>query len=531
MGEFKKVLLILFLSFCTAQKGFCDDIWINDLRTLFQTNNAIIYAINIRTFNAKDLNKNGIIEEELGEERGSFINAIQGLNDLAASGVNTVQLLPVTPVGKIKASGTAGSLFAASRFDEINPQLKSSNPNTSVYDEMKTFVDECHKQKLRVIVDLPCCGAYDLYLKHPEYFKKDKNQNPIIPADWTDVRLLDAGTDDQINTDVYNLYKDFVELMLDMNVDGIRADEATLKPYTFWKRLIDETRKRNPQFLFLAENASDEPPTPNENIKLTPLNQLLLAGFDGYYGNYFELRNWKTANELYDSIKKDIAIAKKYNFNKSVLGNFATHDQISPILINGPAFSKMIIWLSSTLPMNSYYIDGFATGDTYIYNCANKKASTTYTDDDYYFVHRGQMDIFNFSRRPCGSQRDILEDFIMGNKLKSYMKIIITNGQFNPLKTNSPSIFAYEMSYEKQSLVVIGNLDFKKTQNAIVKVPKITKESNSIPIKITKLSPIIENGHVSTELPPGEVQVLYINNEIKKTEDKDKDKDKKLNLN
>jgi hypothetical protein len=58
----------------------------------------------------------------------------------------------------------------------------------------------------------------------------------------------------------------------------------------------------------------------------------------------------------------------------------------------------MIIWLSATLPVNSYFLDGFATGDTYLYQYRNKKAPKSYTDDDYYFVHLGKMDIFNFSR-------------------------------------------------------------------------------------------------------------------------------------
>ena len=73
---------------------------------------------------------------------------------------------------------------------------------------------------------------------------------------------------------------------------------------------------------------------------------------------------------------------------------------MSPILVNGEKFSEMIIWLNATLPVNSYFVDGFDTGDNYIYMWANKEAFKTYTDDDYYFVHRGKIDIFNFSRQP-----------------------------------------------------------------------------------------------------------------------------------
>lgn len=508
MRKLKNIFLGLLVFIFCATKGYCSSVWINDLRALFQSNSAIIYAINIRTFNAKDKDKDGIIEEEAGEDRGTFLNAIDRLDELVSCGINTIQLLPVTPVGKVKSLGTAGSLFAASSFNEINPQLKSPNSQLTVYDEMRQFVDECHKRGLRVIVDLPCCASYDLYLKQPELFKLDKNQNPVIPADWTDVRLLDAGTNEQINMDVYNLYKDFADLMVSLDVDGIRADVAAIKPASFWKKMIDYTRARNPQFLFLAEASPLWKKAPCEDAVFTNYNQLLDAGFDGYYGNYSELKNWQNSKDLFANVKLDIELAKKYSKTKSVLGNFITHDQISPILVNGPQFSKMIIWLNATLPLNSYYVDGFSTGDDYIYFWANKKAPKTFTDDDYYFVHRGQLDIFNFSRKPEGKNNAILQDFIMANRFKVMIKDVLTRGNFVTLKTSSPSVFSYARSYDSESVIVTGNLDFKKTQNVVINVPKINNELMSVPIKLSNI-PNVSKGKISTTLAPGEVQVLY----------------------
>ena len=65
---------------------------------------------------------------------------------------------------------------------------------------------------------------------------------------------------------------------------------------------------------------------------------------------------------------------------------FATHDQMSPNIDGNGLYSKMIIWLSTTHPTNSYYLDGFQTGDRYVYAYENKKANKTRTDDDYFFV-------------------------------------------------------------------------------------------------------------------------------------------------
>lgn len=508
MKNFRNALLIVFMIASCSTKAFSDSTWINDSRSLFSSNKSIIYGLNIRTFNAKDKNQNGIIEEELGEERGTFTNAIDRLDELSAFGINTVNLLPITPVGKVKALGTAGSLYSTSSFSELNPQLKNPNSKQSINEEFRNFVDECHKRKIRVIVDLPSCGSYDLYLKNPELFVKDKDQNPVVPADWTDVRLLNAGTEEKINTDVYRLYQSFVDLMVITGVDGIRANAATIKPAAFWKKLIEETRMINPQFLFLAEASKFSKESPSEYAIFTPYNKLLEAGFDGYYGNYSDLKNWKTSQDLFSHVKFDIDLAKKYSATKSVLGDFATHDEVSPVLINGPQLSKMIIWLNTTLPLNTYYIDGFATGDNYLYPWANKKSSKTFTDDEYYFAHRGKLDIFNFSRQPLGSQYDIVNDFIIANKFKKLAEKALSGGKFIQLRTSSPSVFAYARSLNSVSIIVFGNLDFKKTQNAVVNVPKLTSEMFSVPVKISNI-PKISKGKITTDLAPGEIQVLY----------------------
>ena len=211
-------------------------VWHNDLRTLFQHNNAIIDTINIRTFNAKDTNSNEIIDKD--EESGNFINAIDELDNLVKQGINTIHVLPITPVGKIKAFGTAGSLYAISSFTDINPQLVSKTSSLSGIEQAKRFIRECHKRDIRVIIDLPSCGSYDMFVEHPEYYMKDENQNPIIPLDWTDVRLLNCGTEHKLNDDLLTLHKKFIDMLIYINADGVRADVAGLKPPSFWKELI-----------------------------------------------------------------------------------------------------------------------------------------------------------------------------------------------------------------------------------------------------------------------------------------------------
>ena len=501
----KKFIILLICLFVSNQVFSAD--WNNSLRTKFLNNQAVIYVINIRTFNAKDLNHNGVIDEN--EESGNFINAIERLDELQYLGINTVHLLPITPVGKIKAMGNAGSLYAISDFSSINPQLVSRKSNLSPTEQAKLFINECHKRNISVIVDLPSCGSYDLYLKSPELFKKDDEGNPIVPADWTDVRLFDSGDDKNINENLYLKYESFINLMLSLGVDGIRADVATNKPYKFWNELINYTRARNPEMLFLAE-ASDSWKTPvSKYAVFTPYDKLLEAGFDGYYGSYFNLKNWKTSKELISHVLYDQKLQQ--NMNKSVIGSFSTHDEQSPILINGRKFSKMIIWLNTTLPLNSYYVDGFPTGDSYTYPWANQKAVITYTDDDFYFIHKGQLDIFNFSRKPGGFDDSILFDFDLANKFKNQYSWLLSKSQFIPLKTSNSSVFAYARQKDNSCLVVVGNLDFASDKKVTVKVPKLNEKILGIPLKYSEHYPKSQKGKLTLNIAAGDILVILFN--------------------
>ena len=110
--------------------------------------------------------------------------------------------MPITSVGKIKALGTAGSLYALNSFTEINPQLASDKSKLSPKQQAIRFIDEAHKRKLRVIVDLPSCASYDYYLNNQVLFLKKENLSPVIPGDWTDIRVLDAGNNNYLNNNL-----------------------------------------------------------------------------------------------------------------------------------------------------------------------------------------------------------------------------------------------------------------------------------------------------------------------------------------
>ncbi len=505
----KKLLIMASILFFSAGQVNAKEAWVNNLRTNFLNHSSVIYAVNLRNFNAQDTNKNGVIDFDEGEESGTFLNAIARLDELQANSVNAIHLLPITPVGKMKALGTAGSLYSAAGFNSLNPQLKSDKTMLTIEEQAKKFINEAHERGIAVIVDVPACGSYDFYLQRPELFVKDKSGQPVIPADWTDVRLFNSGTETVINRDVFNVYREYVDYMMDLGVDGIRADVAHSKPAKFWKELIAYSRQRDPQILWLAESSNSWKDSVSEYTVFTPYDKLLEAGFDGYYGSYFNMKNWKTSKDLINQVNLDLNLEKKFGEPKSVIGSFTSHDELSPILVNGEKYSKMIMWLNATLPVNAYFLDGFDTGDKYIYFWANKKAPKTYTDDDFYFVHRGKIDIFNFSAKPGGNNLELQKEFRRANEFKKYVDSLYKTGRFKQLKSNNPAVFAYTVSGNKETVIVIGNMNFRSTEEASVSVPKFNKNLDVIPISIESV-PVSEKGKIKVELMPGEIQILQI---------------------
>ena len=497
-------ILIIFLAL-VAQPVFA---WHNDTRDLFQNNAANVYVLNIRTFSANDTNENQIIDIEEGEKVGTFTGAIKRLDSLAVLGINTLHLLPITPVGRIKALGTAGSLYAMDDFSSINPQLDDKNNDLSVFQEAKMFVDEAHKRRIRVIVDLPSCGSYDMFLRRPELFELGIDGNGVVPADWTDVRLFKVKeSDGTLNRDLLLEHKKFIDMLKKLGVDGVRADVATIKPYEFWQELISYARSNDPQFLFLAEAS----PAWSEKIEkvstFTPYDRLLKAGFDSYLGDFMNYPKFESAADLFEANKEVKKLSSSIGSSKSIILNFATHDDISPMLVNSN-YPSQLMWLAFTLPGNTYFVNGFMTGDFYNYPYANRKAKVSYTDDETYYVHKGKLDIFNFSRRAGGSQSNMFNSFMMASSFK-FRFLDLLNTEPNILKTSNNDIFAYEYNSGESKLVVILNHNSQIETSGKVVYKNIRSFEELVPLKMPSGTIMYNKGKFEVRLAPSDIAVFW----------------------
>ena len=539
----------------------------NNLKTMFTHNKAIMLGVVLRTMNAKDTDGNGLIQGN--EKSGTFVSDVERLDEIKKTGFNTLHLLPIHPAGKSHALGTAGSLYAPLDFLRLDPELADENPPAHVrekiaklYEEKtgkkltkmdkndpevvfaqcKYFIDECHKRGISVMLDLPSCASVDFAKAHPNLMAVDPEGKEKVPQGWHDIRMFKPFENEEtreLNEDLLDMHKKYVDMCVDLGMDGIRADVGRAKPVEFWNVIINYSHTKDPEFAWLAETYTHEDASPQMNMPYDRPQELLEVGFDSYYGQYHIFNEWTNAKQLYDYVRENIELNNKIGKPKSLIGSMATHDDSSPMLYGGAPWVMFTSVLQSVLPqVNPYMTDGVQTGDFYIYPYERAYVKNTLTDNHQCFVHHGKMDIFNKSRKPGGASPEITEVLkaafaLRNNSYNEYSKNpnkkltmknaqdVITKGSFIILPSNNPEIISFARHKDGKTLIFIGNRNVNKAVGGTIEIPGLNanqKFNNLIPSygEACKIQNN-QNGTVTVELGTSRACVFEINdNQIEK---------------
>ena len=490
----------------------------NNLKTLFLTNSANIMAIIPRTFNAKDLNGNEYIDGS--EQCGTFLNAIDRLDEMKSLGINTLHLLPINTPGKNHAKGVAGSVYAPEDLLKIDPMLIDKNDPRSDIEQFKAFIDACHDRDIRVMVDLPSCASYDLYYAKPELMAKERNGMPKTPQGWEDIRMFQPWEDEgkrTLNPELLEYHRKFVDIMIDAGVDGIRADVARAKPVEFWDIIIPYSRKRDPEFGWLAEAYTYEDASPQANMPYDRPEDSLRAGFDTYYGQYHIFHEWTSAKDLHDYVIDNLNMSYRVERGKSLIGSFATHDDISPMFHGGEIYCNMTTGLQVTLPMtNPYFVDGFQSGDYYVYPYDDDYATETMTDKHEREVHWGKLDIFNISRKPGGKDPQIGEFMKSALKFRDDYAHVLKRGSYIVLdkeKDKLDQVIAFARHRHGKTLLVLANKNVNRNVACKVQVPTLKENQklvNLLPAYGEESKFQVSKGEIAVDLAPGRIHVFEI---------------------
>ena len=500
----------------------------NNLRSMIKNNESVMLAIVPRIFNAKDLNGDDRISLKNGEQVGTFLNAIEGLDEVKEDGFNTIHILPIHPTGKKNAMGTAGSLYSPLKFIEdngdlaIDPMLIDNNDPRTPNEQFKAFIDECHKRNIKVMIDLPSCASVELFENEPELMAFGRNGEDKTPQGWEDIRMFEPWADitaRTLNPALYEMHKQYVDACIALGIDGIRADVARAKPTEFWDKLITYSHTKDPEFAWLAESYTYECASPMINMPFDRPEDLLRAGFDEYYGQYHIFHDWRSATEFNDYVKFNLDMSHRLPAGKSVIGSFLTHDDVSSMLHGGENFCKMTTVLQSTMPMcNPYFIDGFQTGDYYDYKYRNTIDPETRTDRQESNEHRYHLAIFNLARKPGGDSPDI-ERVIKGCiKMREENLDVLAdrNSSFIELDKRedvNDQIIAFARHNNGRTILVVANKNPNRNVTGIIEIPGLKRDQklvNMVPEYGEKSEFQVDKNELKVNLAPADAYVFEI---------------------
>jgi hypothetical protein len=423
-------------------------IWHNDLKAMFHRNEAVVYALNIRTFGAKDKNGDGRISSRLNEG-GTFLSAIENLDELKALGVNTIHLLPINPIGKSKRFGEAGSLYAPSDYHRLNEEFADPSSNLSVVQQARLFVQECHKRGIHVMVDVPSCASHDLMKARPDLIARDTDGTPLTPTNWVDVVMFKNGPALQ------EYYEGFFDLMANqLGVDGFRADIARARTPEFWRHFIG----KYPDKAWLAETYCEEDQSPLPNLPRDIPETLMKTGFDSMYGQFHIFHSMANAEEYINYLLENRAMFMRASQtggnDKSFIGSFLTHDDPSLMEKGGVPICLLVSGLMATQPWtNPYILDGFTTG------------------------YKGDFDIFNYVPRHVGQNPEIGRFLQQMLKLRRDYAPVLTQGVFIPIPVKGEAnnqIIAFARQANGRTLLVIANKDINARHDATLQIPGLS---------------------------------------------------------
>ncbi|MDA8387038.1 MAG: alpha-amylase family glycosyl hydrolase [Nitrospiraceae bacterium] len=190
------------------------------------------------------------------------------LERAAGMGFNWIYINP------IQRPGSSGSLYSVADYFSYNPAFTDPADKRPPKEQAMAMVKQARGLGLKIMTDLVanhCAVDSELLKTHPGWFLWSKSSRAGRPrvehpfalenggmVVWKDLAKFDhRGTPDPEGLFAY--FKSVVEDLIETGFEGFRCDAAYQVPNRFWRRLIEETKKRHPAVLFFAETLGCPP--------------------------------------------------------------------------------------------------------------------------------------------------------------------------------------------------------------------------------------------------------------------------------
>lgn len=175
---------------------------------------------------------------------GTFKAFSEHLPRLKDMGVETLWMMPITPISIKGRLGTLGSYYACSSYTKINPEYGDEN-------DFHELVDKVHQLGMKIIIDWVTNHTgqdHEWTISNPDFYLKDTQGNFVEKNGWSDVIDLDYSN--------MNMRTTMIESMQywvkNFDIDGFRCDMAHLVPLDFWEKARASCDQLKPLF-WLAE--------------------------------------------------------------------------------------------------------------------------------------------------------------------------------------------------------------------------------------------------------------------------------------
>jgi len=540
---------------------------------------AILYNAFVRQFGAKDDDQDGIVRPGEG---GTFNDLIERIDHFKKLGIGAIYLNPIQNVGEIfryEQEGIdyyekhltnqlpvhmhPGSVYSIKEYKSIDPELglNSKNLDTDQYHEFKRFCDVCHKNGIRVILDVVFDHtARDCFLQriHPEWFVYRKNPKSLegefitpehpeaekywgkpdyafSPYDhdvvWGDCTMVNwdfyygiqtwgQGTPlPPLNPEIKKMREYFKSVLKywikNYGVDGFRLDVAYAVPDDFWHEALEECREYAKKIC----KKHKEDATKQECAPISP--DIIFVG-ETYVDRVYELQEcgitmlngdftWKLFNP--ETLKGYLDYA--YNISSDYFPH-GSHWLLFPECHDGPRLPKKFAEIMHTenadvnLNKSRWALTALLPGTPQMHN-------------GYEVVEHEQVSVQTYTPINWESQKNITEYIATINKVRNE-NIALQRGTYKFIDTQQgvgpfTQLFAFVRDYRhdnfKQTCIVIVNMDINNTANHVqIHLPHIDGLDFSKPFRLRELitGKVYErdSNTITIVLEPGECHVVQI---------------------
>ncbi|MBF9238500.1 hypothetical protein I2I05_13925 [Hymenobacter sp. BT683] len=190
--------------------------------------NATIYQVNMRGFS----------------QEGTFRGVLARMDSIKALGVNVVYLMPIFPIGKLRA---VDSPFAVRDYTAVNPEF-------GTLADLRALVDAAHSRGLAVMLDW--VGNHTSFdhawvAQHPDWYVHDASGAIVNPIpEWKDIAQLDFAKP-AMRAAMISALRYWV---FAANIDGYRFDYADGPTQAFFTEALQNLNSiKTHKLLLLAE--------------------------------------------------------------------------------------------------------------------------------------------------------------------------------------------------------------------------------------------------------------------------------------